>query len=199
MRRYGRTLSGTPVALGGAGDSVGRWGPLTTYGGRTEGEPCTGIGDTCGDYDVDAWLSEAKSWVQYAQQMRTTNIVPQWGTDSAKWPERARMGELAYRAARDLLGGDLGYLDSSKVATLIEVQRYAKLALEGYVLALEKLLNVKVEVSPELVDKLSDPKQRPPVIPLPKLPSFSSLIGIPVLLGGLVVVLVLAGGGRRAA
>lgn len=187
------------MALAGAGDSIGRWGPLTTYGGRTQGEPCTGIGDTCGDYDVDAWLSEAKSWVQYAQQMRTTNIVPQWGSDPSKWPDMARSGELAYRAARDLLGGNLGWLDSSKVASLIEAQRYAKLALEGYTLALEKLLNVKVEVSPELFDKLADPKQRPPVIPLPKLPSFASLIGLPLLLGGAVVVLVLAsGGGRRA-
>lgn len=187
------------MALAGAGESIGRWGPLTTYGGRTAGEPCTQMLDMCGDYDVDAWLSEAKKWVQYAQQMRTTNIVPQWGADPSKWPEPARLGELSYRTARDLLGGNQGWTDSAKVASLIEAQKYGKLALEGYTIALEKLLNVKVEVTPELFDKLTDPAERPPVIPLPKFPSLGSLIGLPLLVGGLVVVLVLAGGGRRAA
>lgn len=196
------TLSGLAVPLaGGAGESIGRWGPVTTWGGRTAGEPCTGLWDTCGDWDLDAWLTEAKKWLQYAQMVRTKNVVYGFGQNVDSWPQEAKLGEVAYNTARDLVAGDLGYLDSTKIQTLIEAQKYAKLALEGYMQALEKDLDVTVEVDPEIVDKIVDPDETPPVIPWPTLPSLSSLLGVPLAIGGVALLLFLAnsGGSRRRA
>lgn len=51
------------IAKYGPGDSIGRWGPVQGFKGRTVGEPCLGMFDACDDYDVDSWLSEAKSWL----------------------------------------------------------------------------------------------------------------------------------------
>lgn len=200
VRRHAMTLSGVPVALSGPGESIGRWGPVTTWGGRTAGEPCTGLFDACTDWDLDAWLTEGKKWLQYAQMMRTNNVVYGFGDNVDTWPKEAKLGEVAYNTARDLIAGDLGYLDSTKIQTLIEAQKYAKLALEGYIQALEKDLDVKVEVDPEIVDKIVDPNETPPVIPWPSLPSLSSIFGWPLAIGGIALVLALSlGNSRRGA
>lgn len=149
--------------------AIGRWGPVQTYGGRTEGEPCTAALDLCDDRDVTAWLIAAKTWKGYAHQLRDV-VVTHWGTNPEKWPELARHGELAYVDADKLLAGDLGWLDSSKVETLAKVQRELKLAMEAWAVALEQFFDVKIDVGSLSYDASEDPKAIPPVIPLPDLP-----------------------------
>lgn len=165
------------IAKYGPGDSIGRWGPVQGFKGRTVGEPCLGMFDACDDYDVDSWLSEAKSWLKYAQTARDELIVPQWGTALDAWPRLARLGEHAYKRAREVLAGDLGYLDSSKVETLQYVQRWAKVALELYTRAVEADVGeVDMKKYDALThDTLTDPVDRPAVIPLPKLPELPNI------------------------
>lgn len=160
----------------GPGDPIGRWGPVQARNGRTVGEPCTAGLELCDDHDVDAWLSEAKSWASYAKQLRDKNVTLQWGGQPSLWPQTARRGERAYQRARDILGADLGFFDSGKIVELQEAQRYAKMALELYLRALEAELGTSVEVSEALSkDTITDPSDRPPIIPPPKLPSLPSL------------------------
>jgi hypothetical protein len=166
----------TAVAKYGLGDAIGRWGPVQAHSGRTIGEPCLGVLDVCGDYDVDAWLAEAKSWTSYAKKIRDENVTYQWGGVPSTWPRTARIAEYAYQRARETIAGDLGYLDSAKVATLASAQRYAKVALELFMRALEEDLGTTVEVPKELSeDTITDREDRPPITPLPELPKLPSL------------------------
>lgn len=160
------------VAKYGPGDPIGRWGPVQSHHGRTVGEPCLAGLDLCDDYDVDAWLTEAKSWAKYAKAFRDDNVVYQFGDDPSKWPKSARNGERAYQRAREILAGELGFLDSTNVATLQSAQRYAKVALELYVRSVETDIGKTVDMSKykELThDTVTDPNDTPPVIPPPKL------------------------------
>src|SRR5262249_11043574 len=125
--------------------------------GRTEGEPCLGLLDLCDDFDVDAWLHAAKTWTTHAQKFREA-VRQQWGSDPQFWPPKAQSGELAYKGARDLLGGDQGWLDGSKVGTLIQAQRYAKTALEFWFQALEEALGVTLDPGALGDDGLTDPQ-----------------------------------------
>ena len=160
------------LAQYGPGDPIGRWGPVQAFKGRTVGAPCLGTFDLCDDYDVDTWLGEAKSWLQYAQTLHDDLIVPRWGPGRNDWPRLARLGELALTRARELLAGDLGYLDGSKVATLQQVQRWAKVALELSTRAIEDDVGeVDMSKYDRLThDTLTDPADRPTVVPPPKLP-----------------------------
>lgn len=184
------------VAKYGPGDEIGRWGPVQAHSGRTLGEPCSGILDVCTDYDVDAWLSEAKSWASYAKKIRDENVTYQWGPTPSGWPRTARMGEYAYQRARETIAGDLGYLDSAKVETLQAAQRYAKVALELFTRALEEALGKTIEV-PDILsqDTVTDHSDRPSITPLPKLPELPSLTGaLKVAAGVLSVGAIVIGG-----
>lgn len=193
VRRQVQSLSGQRYNLAAPelGESIGRFGPLWAHGGRTHGEPCVADFGMCDDYDVDAWHMAANKYLQFARDLRKTNIAPQYGK-VATWPEKAKLGELAYQAAEKLVNGDLGYLDGSKVATLQEVQRLAKTALEFWLQVLEADLNTKIEV-PEMQDH-----DRPKITPLPKLPGLWDFgkLALPIGLG-LGLVLLLSAGGRR--
>ncbi|MBZ5715275.1 hypothetical protein [Nannocystis pusilla] len=157
------------------GESIGRFGPLTTYGGRTEGQPCTGLLDVCDDHDVNAWLEQAKHWTALAKQVRET-VVETWGPDIALWPQKVGFGEISFNESINLLAGEQGWLDSSKVANAIEVQRLAKTAMELWFQALEQKYGKPLEVDPEGLgyDGLSDPENLPPVI-VPELPELPNL------------------------
>lgn len=194
VARHGRTLSGMAYRLDGAevGESIGRFGPLLAHGGRTHGEPCTGDFGVCTDWDVNAWHMAANKFVKFARDLRATNIIPEYGEDKSKWTEKVRLGEIAYQAAEKLRGGDLGWLDSSKVATLQEVQRLAKTALEFWFQQLEADLNMKIKV-PES----QDPDEIPPVTPLPEFPSLWPAFGASIAVVGGAIVLAIALGGRR--
>ena len=136
----GRSCCGGPRrrALSGIGESIGRWGPATSYGGRTEGEPCpTGIGDMCGDVDVSAWAYTAKYWLEKAIWLREMNAVA-YGSDMSTWPLVSRAAIVAMAAAKETLNGDLGFLDGAKVDTLIKVQKALKLVCEGLAVGVEQ-------------------------------------------------------------
>lgn len=184
------------VAKYGPGDAIGRWGPVQGRSGRTVGEPCSGVLDVCTDWDVDAWLAEAKHWTSFAKQLRDANVAPQWGPSPSAWPRTARMGEHAYQRARETIAGDLGYLDSSKVVVLQAAQRYAKVALELFIRALEDELGTTVEV-PEILspDTVTDSNDRPAVVPLPDLPTLPSLGDALKVAAGVVAVGVVVIGG----
>ncbi|MFZ6184889.1 hypothetical protein [Nannocystis pusilla] len=184
------------VAKYGPGDALGRWGPVQAHSGRTLGEPCSGVFDVCTDYDVDAWLSEAKSWASFAKQIRDEHVTDQWGPAPSRWPRAARMGEHAYQRARETIAGDLGYLDSAKVATLQAAQRYAKVALELFMRAIEAEVGTTVEI-PDILsqDTVTDHADRPGITPLPELPELPSLSGaLRVAVGVLSVGVVVIGG-----
>lgn len=149
--------------------AIGRWGPVQAHGGRTEGEPCTGLLDACDDWDVDAWLYAAKYWKDFAHQLRDV-VVHHWGSDPAQWPELARHGDLAYNDADKRLAGDLGWSDGTKVESLGQIQKTLKLAMEAWALALEQFFNVTIDVGQFGYDASEDPDSNPPVIPPPELP-----------------------------
>jgi hypothetical protein len=184
------------VAKYGPGDAIGRWGPVQAHTGRTVGEPCSGVFDACTDYDVDAWLSEAKSWTDFVKKIRDENVVHQWGATPSNWPRNARMAEYAYKRARETIAGDLGYLDSTKVATLQVAQRYAKVSLELFIRAIESELGKTVEIPAILSqDTVTDRDDRPPIVPLPALPKLPSLgDALKVAAGALSVGIVIVGG-----
>lgn len=161
------------VAKYGPGDPIGRWGPVQAHRGRTVGEPCLALFAMCDDYDVDAWLTETKWWVKAAKQLREELIVPRWGAAPAEWPQTARNAERAYERAREVLAGELGFLDGARVVTLQSAQRYAKVALELFTRAIEADLNTTVDVDHTSLghDTIADPEDVPPVIPQPPLPT----------------------------
>lgn len=146
--------------LSGVGESIGRWGPATSYGGRTEGEPCpTGIGDVCGDVDVAAWTYTAKVWLEKAIWLRDMNAVA-YGEDMSAWPLVSRAAIVAMAAAKENLNGDLGYLDGSKVETLIKIQKALKLVCEGLALGVEQ--SGLTKIPPDY-----DPSEDSGVVPKP--------------------------------
>lgn len=178
------------LAQYGPGDPIGRWGPVQAFKGRTIGEPCQGMFDACDDYDVDIWLAEAKSWTQYARSQRDELIVPRWGSATSEWPRLARLGEHAYERAREVLAGDLGYLDGSKVQTLQVVQRWSKVALELYTRAVVDDVgkNVDMHNYDRLThDTITEPMDRPTVVPPPRLPGLPP-IGLYLKIGAAAVV-----------
>ena len=179
------------VAKYGPGDPIGRWGPVQAFKGRTVGEPCLAGFDLCDDYDVDSWLTEAKSWTQYAKALRDDNVVHEFGDDVGKWPKTARNGERAYLRARDIIAGDHGFFDSTAVATLQAAQRYAKVALELWTRAIEvsagKDLDMK-KYEELTTDTVTDPVDVPKVIPPPKLADLLPSVPTSVKVAGGVLV-----------
>lgn len=150
--------------------AIGRWGPVQAPGGRTEGEPCTFGLNLCDDNDVTVWLKEAKQWKGFAHQLRDI-VVNQWGPDTNTWPELARYGELAWVDADKRLAGDLGFFDGAQVASLAQIQRLLKQAMEAWSVALDQVLPKPVEPGPILgYDASENPDDVPPVIPPAELP-----------------------------
>ena len=179
------------VAKYGPGDPIGRWGPVQAFKGRTVGEPCLAGFDLCDDYDVDSWLTEAKSWTQYAKELREDNVIYEFGDDVEKWPKTARNGDRAYDRAREIIAGDHGFFDRTVVETLQSAQRYAKVALELYTRALEAKVGKPVDMTkyPGLTDDtVTDPADVPKVIPPPKLTDLLPSIPTPVKVAGGVLV-----------
>jgi hypothetical protein len=181
---------------------VGRWGPVVTYGGRTEGEPCHGVGDMCTDLDVDAWHYSAKVWQQKARWCREMLVIAAGGEKNAKWTPGAVAADAALDAAVTKLGGDLGWTDVSKVDTLVKVQRVFMWAAEAYAVAFDPLAEelgmAPIDGAPYR-EQADDPLNTPPVIPWPGLPGFSDLFGIPLVplaVGAGVVLLLVMRGGR---
>lgn len=161
------------VAKFGPADPIGRWGPVQSYSGRTVGEPCIGTLGVCDDYDVDAWMTEAKSWTSYAKKLREENVVSQFGADVQGWPATARHGEIAYQRARELIGGNTGYLDGDKVLTFVAAQKYAKVAMELYTRAIEAAAfdGHTWDTGDFAKDTITDSYDTPPVVnPPPSIP-----------------------------
>lgn len=182
-------------ALAGVGEDVGRWGPATSYGGRTEGEPCpSGIGGVCGDVDVAAWLYTAKYWLEKAIWLREMNAVAYESQDPAAWPVVAQAAAIGLVSAKEALNGDLGYLDGTKVETLIKIQKALKLVCEGLALGVEQSGLVKIP-------KDYDPSEDSNVVPqVPTWPNpFAALgkLGMIIPVGLAVVAVVVLSGGRK--
>ena len=180
---------------------VGRWGPVVTYGGRTEGEPCLGVGEICTDLDVDAWLYSAKTWQEKARWCREMLRIAAGGEKNKKWTAEAIAADAALDAAAFKLTGDLGWTDGAKVDTLVKVQRVFMWCAEAYAVAYDPLaadLGLAPIDGTYYQDQANDPLNTPPVIPWPGLPGFGDLFGIglvPLAVGaGLLLLLAMRGG-----
>lgn len=192
---------GASLGLRGPSDPIGRLGPAAISMGRTLANPCGGQ-TFCTDADVLAWLKEAKTWTDYAGKLRDENVILSFGKDPAKWPEKAKLGEVLYRAARDRVGGEPGFLDSSQASTYAQAVFLAKASFEFFLRSIEDLQGIPEQpLGPNLTDDpIRNRENLPPYIPFPDiLPSFPSLTGIGLLLGGVLLVwlLVRSGGERR--
>lgn len=190
------------VPLSGPAGVVGRWGPVVTYGGRTEGEPCHGIGDVCTDLDVAAWHYSAKVWQQKARWVREMLVIVAGEKSAGTWPASAITADAALNAAVTKLVGDLGWTDGAKVETLVKIQRVFMWVAEAFAVAFDPLA---AELGKGPIDgtyyqeQADDPLNTPPVIPWPGLPSFSDLFGIPLVplaVGAGIVLLLAMRGGR---
>lgn len=182
------------LLAGDEGEAIGRWGPVGTYGGRTEGEPCpTGIADMCGDTDVSAWLYAAKTWLQKAKWLREMTAVA-YGPDKAKWPDIAKIADAGLEGAQTQISGDLGFLDGEKVANLAKIQRALKYVCEAFAVAVDD--EGTVQIPPNIYNPIDDPNNVPPVIPWPNPFDFLGKLGavIPVAVGlGLALLLTRSG------
>jgi len=145
----------------------------------------------CDDHDVDAWLKEAKSWKGFAHQIRDLAAL-KFGPDTAKWPELARYGELAYVNADKILASDLGFFDGSKVDHLAAVQRQLKLGMEAWAVALEQAGTVIEPGKLVGYDASENPDDVPPVIPPAKLPDLLGGVNSALKIAAVGAVVVLA-------
>lgn len=172
-RPAGRRVSRTLALSGG---DVGRWGPVTAYGGRTQGEPCpTGIGGMCGDLDVSAWHWEAKRWLEKALWLREMTVLAYQSEEPSTWPQISQSAELGLDAAKVSLQGKLGWTDAAKVETLIKIQNALKLVCEAFAVGVDAS---GFKIPKEAADPNVDAP--PPVIPWPNpfdlLPDLGSLL-----------------------
>lgn len=181
---------GPAVGFTRPSDPVGRWGPVAIKSGRTLANPCAGRA-MCTDRDVLDWEVEAKIWADYASKMRAKVAESFFSPDPARWPPKAQLAEQLYVAAREKIGGDPGFWDSSQVQTYANAVFLAKAALELFLQALESMYGKKVDVDPILSkDPITDPSNvpAPPYFPDWPLPSFGS---IGLVLAGVVVLIIL--------
>ncbi len=183
--------------LAGVGGAVGRWGPVVTYGGRTEGEPCLGVGEMCTDLDVGAWHYSAKVWQEKARWVREMLVLGAGERDAGGWSAGALAADAALEAAAEKLGGDLGYTDSAKVEQLVKLQRVFMWVAEQMAVAVDATGLTKIDGKP-YQDQANDPENTPPVIPWPGLPGIFDLLGgvLPLAIGGGLVLLLVMRGNR---
>lgn len=191
-RPRARAVARVPRSRLSGPESVGRFGPVVTYGGRTEGHPCTYLLETCSDIDVNAWLYAAKHYNSLASKLRE-GMVTIWKKDVTQWPDEGQAAEEKYKAANKTLHGNMGWSDGAKVQTLIEVQRSLKEVLETWSVLIENEVPA-IEVPIDDYDPAADPSVKLPEW-IPSLPSFGDIFLPIAVVGGVVLVIMM--GGRR--
>lgn len=199
VRRYGRTLAGTPVALAGAGDSIeasctGKYKALVTNGiGGTLDRPC---GAYCNSADVEAWRTAAED--MFARVRRAWNQTAPYHTIPKATVDYIAALENDYcttgpdgLCVTSKLPESSWYNITTNLKASLEIARW----MSRGACALELLDQARGQELPQELPP--EPKSQLPI------PDFGVSNSLPwILLGGLVVVLVLAsgaGGSRRAA
>lgn len=167
--------------------TFGRFGPITGFGNRTLGRPCTGLLDVCTDTDLYGWEYVAKSENGAAAKLREA-VVLVFGEDAAAWPPLVRLAEFSYTEAQAVLNGDLGWSDSTKIYSFADAQALVKDAMEVWARAIDAKTGKNLEY--EAPDPNKDPGSvpEPPKLPeFPELPDLGKLLRDVALYGGLAV------------